>query len=153
MAVCSSCGWTKHVLGLESAETALNIHDDEEHMGKTQGQRESRRQENRLAARTGGRPVGGSGNSWSHKGDVIAGDLHIEAKWTGKNSFSVSAALWRKLETEAVRSAKMPILAIRLDPSDLDLVVLDENDFMSVREELEQLRREVAELRETHGGA
>lgn len=120
---------------------------------KSDGQRNSQKQERRLADRTGGRTVGGSGNSWSHKGDVIAGDLHIEAKWTGKNSFSVSAALWRKLETEAVRSGKMPVLAIRLDPSDLDLIVLGEDDYFALVEELEQLRHEIAELKERHGGS
>ena len=57
-----------------------------------------------------------------------------EAKWTGKNSFSVTAAVWRKIETEAVRSGKTQVLAVRLEPSDLDLVVLSEDDFLALYE-------------------
>lgn len=111
-------------------------------MPKSEGQRQSKKQEERLAGAVGGRTVGGSGNGWSHKGDVVSHDQHIEAKWTGKNSFSVSAALWRKLEREAIPSGKTPVLAIRLDPSDLDLIVLDENDYLALREELDRLRKE-----------
>lgn len=122
-------------------------------MAKSEGQRQSQRQEKRIAKAIGGRTVGGSGNSWSNKGDIVADDLMVEAKWTGKNSFSISAALWRKVEVEAVRAGKIPVLAFRLDPSDLDLVVMDEHDFVSTREELEQLRRKVTEMRKTDGGA
>ena len=57
-----------------------------------------------------------------------------KAKWTGKNSFSVTAAVWRKIETEAVRSGKTPVLAVRMEPSDLDLVVLSEDDFLALYE-------------------
>ena len=114
-------------------------------MAKSEGQRQSQRQEKRIAQVTGGRTVGGSGNSWSHKGDVVGDDMLVEAKWTGKNSFSVTAAVWRKIETEAVRSGKIPVLAVRIEPSDLDLVVLSEDDFMALYEEREQLRRAALE--------
>lgn len=104
-------------------------------MAKSEGQRRSKKQEERLAQVTGGRTVGGSGSGWSHKGDVVTDGQHIEAKWTGKNSFSVSSALWRKLEGEAIPAGKTPVLAIRLEPSDLNLIVLDENDYLTLLEE------------------
>ena len=109
-------------------------------MTRSEGQRQSQKQERRLASAMGGRTVGGSGNSWSHKGDIDGGEFLVEAKWTGKNSYSVTANVWRKIETEAARSAKVPVLAVRLDPSDLDLIVVSEADYLSLVAERDSLR-------------
>lgn len=105
---------------------------------KSEGQRQSQRHERRIAKMVGGKTVGGSGNSWSHKGDVDAEDMLIEHKYTGNKSYSINANIWRKIETEAVRSAKIPVYAITLQ--DLDLWVMDPNDILAMRQELDELR-------------
>ena len=52
---------------------------------KTEGQKQSRKHENRLAKKVGGSRTAASGAFWSRKGDVRSADLLIEHKFTGKN--------------------------------------------------------------------
>lgn len=109
-------------------------------MSKTHGQKQSQKHEKRLADALGGRTVGASGAGWSSKGDIRADDLLIEHKYTAKNSYSVSQTTWRKIETEAVKISRTPVLGLCING--LNLVVLDENDYLALREELEHLREQ-----------
>ena len=109
----------------------------------TEGQKQSRKHEERLAKELGGTRVGGSGAGWSHKLDVRAPDILLEHKWTSRGSYSVTAKLWREVETQAVKISRTPLLGIRLELSDIDLIVMDEDDFLEMRLELSQLREAV----------
>lgn len=75
-------------------------------------QRRSRRQEDGVAADTGGRRVAGSGSLPSLKGDVRCPDLLIECKTTSASSYSLTLKVLRKIEKEAEHANKEPILQV-----------------------------------------
>ncbi len=79
-------------------------------MTRSKGQKESRKHEDRLAKKVGGKRNAGSGAFWSRKGDVRSEDLLIEHKWTGKASVSVKAAVLEKIVKEAILDSRMPVL-------------------------------------------
>jgi hypothetical protein len=85
------------------------------------------RQEVRLAKRLGGTRRPGSGAFWSAKGDVRSAGLLIEAKYTAKRQITVTAAVLRKIELEAVSESRMPVLAIEV--AGRDYIVLSLDDF------------------------
>ena len=94
--------------------------------------RASRRQERRLANRTGGRVSQGSGNVWHRKGDVrTPGELY-EAKWTGKKQVTVKAEVLEKVHREAVAEGRVPVLGIELNGR--HYVVLGEDDYLEWRD-------------------
>ncbi len=101
-------------------------------MARTEGQKQSRKHEDRLAKLVNGKTVSGSGAPWSHDGDVRADDVLIEHKYTTKKSFAVSRQLWDKLFKEAWKIGKVPVLGLHI--SGLNLVVLDESDYLELRE-------------------
>lgn len=84
------------------------------------------RQESRLANRLGGVRRPGSGAFWSAKGDVRSPGLLIEAKYTAKRQITVSAAVLRKIELEAVSESRMPVLAIEVAGRDYIVLTLDD---------------------------
>lgn len=63
-------------------------------------------------------------------------DLLIEHKWTGKKSFSVKSDVLEKIVTEALMESRTPVLGFSLN--DNNYVILDENDFLTIREFLLQ---------------
>ena len=97
---------------------------------RSKGQRESKKQEVRLGKAFGGQRTAGSGAFWSRKGDVRSKDLLIEAKWTGKASITVKAAVLEKIVNEAILDSRTPVLGISLN--DTNYVILDENDFLEL---------------------
>lgn len=101
---------------------------------KSEGQKQSQAHEKRLAKLTGGGVTAASGAFWSRKGDVRTDDLLIEHKWTGKKSFSITRSVLDKISAEAIMDGRMPVLAIHLDGK--DYVVLDENDFFEMRNQI-----------------
>lgn len=100
---------------------------------KSEGQRESRKQEDRLAKKFGGQRVAASGAFWSRKGDVRSADMLWEAKWTSKQSFSIKRGILKKVSVEAVMAGRMPALHISFSGED-NYVVLTEFDFMELYE-------------------
>ena len=94
---------------------------------KTDGQKRSQQHEKRLAAKFGGRVTPASGAFWSQKGDVKTPTMLIEHKFTGKKSFTLTAAVLEKIFTEAVLTNRMPVLGVSLN--DRNYVVLSEDDF------------------------
>lgn len=84
--------------------------------------------------RLGGKTVSGSGSPWSHDGDVLADDVLVEHKWTSKKSFSLSVSLWDKIYREAWKIGRTPLFGIHLGDGAVDLVLMDEDDFMEMRE-------------------
>ena len=75
----------------------------------------SDKQENRLAEKSGGRRQPASGALPFAKGDVITGELLIEAKATSKKSLSVKKSWLEKITMEAERVQRVPCLAIHFD--------------------------------------
>lgn len=92
----------------------------------TEGQRQSRRHEERLAASLGGQRSAGSGSFWSRKNDVRTDDLCIEHKWTAAKSFSVKRSTFDTLEHDALKDSRIPVLALSIDGR--DYWVLTEDD-------------------------
>lgn len=105
---------------------------------KSEGQKQSRAHEDRLSKLADGSRTAASGAFWSRKGDVRTDDLLIEHKWTGKKSFSITRAVLDKISSEAIMDGRMPVLGIHLDGK--DYIVLDENDFFEMRNELFNLK-------------
>lgn len=95
--------------------------------GAPQGRRQNRRsraQERRVAREVGGRVTAGSGSSWrSGGGDVRAPEDLIECKYTDARSFALSEAAWHKLERQAARLGREPVMVIKFDQYDLELEV------------------------------
>ena len=79
-----------------------------------------------------GRRTPKSGGFWSFPGDVVTKDFLIDSKTTEKKGFRITCGIWNKLFNEALKSRKLPILSISLTSKDIELVVLDKNDFISL---------------------
>lgn len=99
---------------------------------RSEGQKQSKKHENRLAKVVGGSRTAASGAFWSRKGDVRSEDLLIEHKWTGKLSFTVKAAVLEKIVKEAIMDSRMPVLGISLNNE--NYVLLTEDDFLELRQ-------------------
>jgi hypothetical protein len=78
----------------------------------------------------GGRRVAGSGNQSHSKGDVRTSEWLVEAKRTQSVRFPLTLALWRKIETEAIKEHKLPMMVIEM--AGRSLVVLDFNTFQAI---------------------
>lgn len=107
---------------------------------RTEGQKQSRKHENRLAKKIGGKRVAASGAFWSRKGDVRSEDLLIEHKWTGKSSFSMKAVVLEKIVKEAILDGRMPVLGFSLNSN--NYVVLTEDDFLELKTLLQEYQCE-----------
>lgn len=101
---------------------------------KSEGQKQSRKHENRIAKRIGGKRTAASGAYWSRKGDVRSDDLLIEHKYTGKKQTTIKSDVLKKIMREAILDGRTPVLGIHLDGE--DYVILTENDFIEMREKL-----------------
>ena len=101
-------------------------------MPKSEGQKQSLKHEKRLAKAIGGQRSVASGAFWFRKGDVRSKDLLIEHKWTGKKSFTLKSDVLEKITTEALIESRTPVLGISLN--DVNYVIMDENDFLTMRE-------------------
>lgn len=103
---------------------------------RSEGQRQSRKHEDRLAKAVGGKRNAASGAFWSRKGDVRSDDLLIEHKWTGKKQVTVQAAVLEKIVKEAILDGRMPVLGFHLNGE--NYVMLTEDDFLELRHELQE---------------
>ena len=112
-------------------------------MARSEGQKQSLKHEKRLAKAIGGQRNVASGAFWFRKGDVRSQDLLIEHKWTGKKSFTIKSDVLEKITTEALLDSRTPVLGISLN--EVNYVVMDENDFLTMREFLLQCIEEHTE--------
>ena len=101
---------------------------------KSEGQKKSRKHENRIAKRIGGKRTAASGAFWSRKGDVRSEDLLIEHKYTGKKQTTNKSDVLKKIMREAILDGRMPVLGVHLDGE--NYVVLLEDDFLEMRDRL-----------------
>jgi hypothetical protein len=97
---------------------------------RSEGQKESRKHENRLAKAIGGSRTAASGAFWSRKGDVRSEELLIEHKWTGKKSKTIQSTELKKITTEAIMDGRMPVFGLHLDGE--DYVVMLETDLLEL---------------------
>ena len=97
---------------------------------KSEGQKQSRKHENRLAKQLGGSRTAASGAFWSRKGDVRNDSLLIEHKWTGKKSKTIQSAELKKIVNEAIMDGRTPVFGLHLDGE--NYVVMLETDLMEL---------------------
>ena len=97
---------------------------------RTEGQKNSRKHENRIAKAIGGSRTAASGAFWSRKGDVRSEELLIEHKWTGKKSKTIQSAELKKITTEAIMDGRIPVFGMHLDGE--DYVVMLETDLLEL---------------------
>jgi len=90
------------------------------------------KKENKDAESFGGRVTPKSGGFWAFAGDVVTKDFLIDSKVTEKKGFRITGSIWRKVFNEALKSRRIPILSLSLSNEDIELVVLDKNDFISL---------------------
>ena len=105
---------------------------------KSEGQKQSKKHENRLAKAVGGGTVAASGAFWSRQGDVRSSDLLIEHKWTGKKQVTVKSDVIEKIVKEAILDGRMPVLGFHLNNE--NYIMLDENDFLEMRQKIQECR-------------
>jgi hypothetical protein len=105
---------------------------------KSEGQKQSRKHEDRLAKKLGGKRTAASGAFWNRKGDVRTTDWLVEHKWTGKASFSIKAAILEKIVNEAILDSRMPVLGISLNNQNYCLVL--EDDLIEMRDMIRELK-------------
>ncbi len=103
---------------------------------KSEGQKQSRKHENRLAKRVGGKRNAASGAFWQRKGDVRSEELLIEHKWTGKKQVTIKSEVLKKITREAILDSRIPVLGLHLDGE--NYVVLLEDDYLEMRETVEK---------------
>ena len=103
---------------------------------RSEGQRQSRKHEDRLSKVLGGKRNAASGAFWSRKGDVRSQDLLVEHKWTGKTQFTMKADVLEKIVKEAILDGRTPVLGFHLNGE--NYVVLEENDFLEIRQYLQE---------------
>ncbi len=97
---------------------------------RSEGQKQSRKHEDRLAKAIGGSRTAASGAFWSRKGDVRSESLLIEHKWTGKKSKTIQSAELKKITTEAIMDGRTPVFGLLLDGE--DYVILLETDLLEI---------------------
>jgi hypothetical protein len=105
---------------------------------KSEGQRQSRKHEDRLAKKLGGKRTAASGAFWNRKGDVRTTDWLVEHKWTGKASFSIKASILEKIVNEAVLDSRMPVLGVSLNGENYCIVL--EDDLIEMRDTIRELK-------------
>lgn len=103
---------------------------------RSEGQKQSKKHEARLAKKLDGKRTAASGAFWNRKGDVRTDELLIEHKWTGKASFTVKATVLEKIVNEAILDSRMPVLGISLNEN--NYVVMLEDDFLELRQNIQE---------------
>jgi hypothetical protein len=103
---------------------------------RSEGQKQSKKHEDRLAKVIGGSRNAASGAFWSRKGDVRSQDLLIEHKWTGKTQYTIKAQELEKIVKEAILDGRMPVFGIHLNGENYIMQV--EDDFLEIRQKLQE---------------
>ena len=103
---------------------------------RSEGQKQSRKHEDRLAKRLGGKRNAASGAFWSRKGDVRTAHILLEHKWTGKAQFTVKAVELEKIVKEAILDSRTPVLGFSLNNN--NYIMLTEDDYLEMRQNLQE---------------
>lgn len=95
----------------------------------------SKEHENFIAETLNGKVVIASGALYFAKGDVITPDFLIECKATQKTYYTLKRTIIEKIEKEALKCGRLPLLAIRI--VDNDFILFRLFDFKDVDFEVE----------------
>lgn len=90
----------------------------------------SKEHENFIAETLNGKVVIASGALYFAKGDVITPDFLIECKATQKTYYTLKRTIIEKIEKEALKCGRLPLLAIRI--LDKDFILFRVFDFKAV---------------------
>lgn len=86
-------------------------------------------QEKSVAKNMNAKVVVASGSLWGMKGDVRNDNFLIECKTTEKDYYSLTAKVWEKIESEALRDElRIPLMVVDLEDRDR-VVVFRPQDF------------------------
>lgn len=96
--------------------------------------KDSQRQERRQATRLGGSVNSGSGNGWIRKGDVRTDNELWELKITDAKSYGLKDEELQKNINHALIDGRIPIFLIEFKKTSNRYVVMDENDYLELRE-------------------
>jgi len=103
---------------------------------RSRGQRDSKRQECKLASSVKGRRHRASGADWKDKSDVSERTIRYECKTTRRQSISIRRSDLRKIADEAILDGQVPILHLQFEEEGAQAVeeyfVLRRADFESV---------------------
>jgi hypothetical protein len=86
----------------------------------------SKKQETRIAKVLSGKTTINSGATFGQN-DVINDFCEVEAKTTGKNSFSLKVDDWQKM-IKKCSTKKIPIFQVQMENAGLELAVIDVKD-------------------------
>lgn len=90
--------------------------------------RKSKKLEESGAKDIGGKTHAGSGNTWSKKSDFSNESYLVEDKYTEKDFFSITLSVLTKLESQAKKIGKIPVLRFVFEPDSYKYAVLRECD-------------------------
>jgi len=96
--------------------------------------KDSQKQERRHASQYGGSVNSGSGNGWLRKGDVRTENELWELKITDAKSYSLKDAELQKNINHALLDGRIPIFLVQFKPTGNRYVVMEENDYLELRE-------------------
>lgn len=96
--------------------------------------KDSQIQERLQANKLGGSVNSGSGNGWIRKGDVRTDNELWELKITDAKSYSLKDTELQKNINQALFDGRIPIFLVEFKSSGNRYVVMDENDYLELRE-------------------
>lgn len=91
----------------------------------------SRKQEQRVADRFGGRATPGSGNGWAQKNDVRTPEISFEMKYTDKKQFTLKADELERGEKHALMDGRDFVFGIEMNGR--TWFVIPEDDYVTLR--------------------
>jgi|SRR3989337_1740213 len=94
--------------------------------------RKWRKKQIRDAKDFNGKETPRSGGLWAFAGDVKTDKFLIESKTTDKKSYSLKESTWKKIEHEALKSSRIPIMSISIINYGIDVIIIDKNDFIEL---------------------
>lgn len=97
----------------------------------------SNKHETFIAESLGGKTVIASGALYFAKGDVVTDDYLIECKATEKDYYILKGKILSKIENEALKCNRIPLLAIRV--KDKDYIAYRAYDFYNTYNEIDVL--------------
>lgn len=109
----------------------------------------SQRQEINIAKRYSGTTNAGSGNGWVRKNDVRTEEESIECKITSKGSYTLKVSELIQAEQNALLDDRVMLFIIEFASNNRRYVVIDETDFMELRN---GAQAEVSSTRELGAG-
>lgn len=100
----------------------------------------SKKQEDKLADKFGGRATLGSGSCFGEN-DVITPDLEIEAKYTDGKGYRITVKEFKDIKAKC-RIGKIPIQVLEFREDKLELAVIELDYIVDLLDTIKQLKNE-----------